>query len=61
MPLVEQEEKERKEKEGQRRSLHWMGWQRNAVSCKTQEATYQCLKRVSIYFSPLSRTLVGRV
>ena len=25
MPLVEQEEKERKEKEGQRRSLHWTG------------------------------------
>ena len=35
--------------------------QRNAVSCKRQEANYQCLKRVSIYFSPLTRNLVGRM
>lgn len=43
------------------RSLHWTGWWRSDVSRKRQEANYQSLKRVGIYFSPLTRNLGGRV
>lgn len=57
MSLVKEKnkDKESKEKKGETRSLHWMGRDRNAVSCKKQEAWYLWLKWVRVYFSPLTR------